>query len=103
MIQGIQTMQLSLRSFDYRLLDKSVGEIKEAAERVGAVTCGPIPMPTGITRYTVLRGPHIDKKSREQFEKRLYKRVLYIKKCNPAIMDHLMKLELPAGIEIKVK
>lgn len=98
-----QCMRVKLQSFDSRILDYSTREIVMTAKRTGSVVCGPIPLPTKIERYTVLRSPHIDKTSREQFELRTHKRVLDIKECPPQTVEALMKLELPAGVDVKIE
>ena len=98
-----QAIRIRLRSYDYRLLDQSVKEIVSAAKRTGAQVKGPIPLPTEIERYTVNRSPHIDKKSREQFEIRTHKRVMDIVDWLPQTVDALMKLELSSGVEVQIK
>ena len=96
-------IRIRLRAFDHQLLDKSTGDIVETAKRTGARVAGPIPLPTSISRYTVLRGPHVDKKSREQFETRIHKRLIDIMDTTPQTIDSLMKLDLPAGVEVEIK
>ncbi len=98
-----QNIRIKLKAFEHRLLDSSVKEIVNAAKRTGAKVIGPIPLPTKISRYTVLRSPHIDKKSREQFEMRMYKRLLDIKEPTPQTVEALKKLELSAGVEVEIK
>jgi small subunit ribosomal protein S10 len=98
-----QNIRIKLKAFEYQLLDNSVKEIVFAAKRTGANVVGPIPLPTKISRYTVLRSPHIDKKSREQFEIRVHKRLIDIKDPTPQTVDALMKLELSAGVEVEIK
>jgi len=98
-----QCMRVRLQAFDPRILDYSTREIVMTAKRTGAVVCGPIPLPTKTERYTVLRSPHIDKKSREQFELRTHKRVIDIRECPPQTVEALMKLDLPAGVDVKIK
>ncbi len=98
-----QNIRIKLKSFEHRLLDSSVKEIVAAAKRTGAKVVGPLPLPTKISRYTVLRSPHIDKKSREQFEMRMHKRLLDIKEPTPQTLDALMKLELSAGVDVEIK
>ena len=98
-----QNIRIRLKAFDHQLLDKSTGDIVETARRTGARVAGPIPLPTGIRRYTVLRGPHVDKKSREQFEVRTYKRLLDIVQPTPQTVDALMKLDLAAGVDVEIK
>ena len=96
-------IRIRLRAFDHQLLDKSTTDIVETAKRTGARVAGPVPLPTEIRRYTVLRGPHVDKKSREQFETRVHKRLIDIYESTPQTVDSLMKLDLPAGIGIDIK
>jgi small subunit ribosomal protein S10 len=84
-------------------LDTSAGEIVRTARRTGALTSGPVPLPTRRHVYTVLRSPHVDKKSREQFEIRVHKRLIDITQSNPQTIDALMKLDLPAGVDIDIK
>ncbi len=96
-------IRIKLRAYDHRLLDKSTADIVLAATRTGASVHGPIPLPTGVSKYTVLRGPHIDKKSREQFESRTHKRLLDILEPSAATVDALMKLVLPAGVDVEIK
>ena len=97
------TIRIRLKAYDHRLLDQSAGEIVETARRTGARVAGPIPLPTRINKYTVLRGPHVDKKSREQFEVRTYKRLLDIVQPTPQTVDALMKLDLAAGVDVEIK
>lgn len=98
-----QSMAIRLQSFDNRVLDHSVREIVFAAKRTGAVIKGPVPLPSKIERYTVLRSPHIDKTSREQFEIRTSKRLINIVECPTQTVEALMQLELPAGVDVKIK
>ena len=98
-----QRIRIRLRSYDHAILDKSAGEIVATAKRTGARTAGPIPLPTQRTVYTVLRSPHVDKKSREQFEIRVHKRLIDIMKPTPQTVDALQKLDLPAGVDIEIK
>ena len=98
-----QNIRIRLKAFDSRVLDQSTGEIVHTAKRTGANVCGPVPLPTHIERFTVNRSPHIDKKSREQFEIRTHKRMLDITEWTPQTVDALMKLELPAGVEVEIK
>lgn len=98
-----QNIRIRLKAYDHRLLDQSVKEIVNTAKRTGAQVRGPIPLPTRIERITVLRSPHIDKKSREQFEIRTHKRVLDITKLSPHTVDALMKLDLAAGVDVEIK
>ena len=92
-----------MRAYDHNILDQSAGEIVERAKSTGARVAGPIPLPTQKTRYTVLRSPHIDKKSREQFEIRTHKRILDILEPTAQTVDALMHLDLPAGIDVEIK
>lgn len=98
-----KNFRIRLKAFDHRILDQSTGEIVNTAKRTGARVRGPVPLPTRIQRYTVLRGPHIDKKSREQFEMRTHRRVLDIVDSTPQTMDALMKLDLASGVDIQIK
>jgi len=98
-----QNIRIRLKAFDHRVLDQSAGEIVGTALRTGATVRGPIPLPTRIEKYTVLRSPHIDKKSREQFEIRTHKRVLDIVDPTPQTVDALMKLDLAAGVDVEIK
>ena len=96
-------IRIRLKAYDHRLLDQSTSEIVETARRTGARVAGPIPLPTRINRFTVLRGPHVDKKSREQFEIRTHKRLLDILEPNQETLAALMKLDLSAGVEVEIK
>ena len=98
-----QNIRIRLKAFDHRILDQSTSEIVNTARRTGAKIRGPIPLPTSLNRFTVLRGPHVDKKSREQFEMRTHKRVLDIVEPTPKTVDSLMRLDLPAGVEVEIK
>src|ERR1041385_5266258 len=98
-----QRIRIRLRAYDHRVLDASVGKIVETAQRTGAVVSGPILLPTHIKKYTVLRSPHVDKKSREQFEMRVHKRLIEIKSPTSKTVDELMKLDLPAGVDVEIK
>lgn len=98
-----QKIRIRLKAYDHKLLDMSASEIVDIARRTGARVAGPIPLPTSISRYTVLRGPHIDKKSREQFEIRTHKRLLDIIEPTQQTLDALMKLDLSAGINVEIK
>ena len=98
-----QNIRIRLKAFDHRVLDQSASEIVGTAQRTGATVRGPIPLPTRIEKYTVLRSPHIDKKSREQFEIRTHKRVLDIVDPTPQTVDALMKLDLAAGVDVEIK
>ena len=96
-------IRIRLRAYDHRVLDQSTSEIVNTAKRTGARVRGPIPLPTRIERYTVLRSPHIDKKSREQFEIRTHKRLLDILEPTQQTLDALMKLDLSAGVDVEIK
>ena len=96
-------IRIRLKAYDHKLLDQSAGEIVDTAKRTGANVSGPIPLPTQIQRFTVLRSPHVDKKSREQFEIRTHKRLLDILDPTQQTVDALMKLELPAGVDVEIK
>ena len=98
-----QNIRIRLKAFDHRVLDQSTSEIVNTAKRTGADVRGPIPLPTKIEKYTVLRSPHIDKKSREQFEIRTHKRLLDIIDPTPQTVDALMKLDLAAGVDVEIK
>lgn len=98
-----QRIRIKLKAYDHRLLDQSAKEIVSTAERTGARVSGPIPLPTEINRWTVLRSPHIDKKSREQFEIRIHTRLLDILEPTPQTVDALMRLDLPAGVDVEIK
>src|SRR6516164_1411203 len=100
---GKERIRIRLKAYDYRILDQSTGEIVETARRTGAQIAGPIPLPTMKNKYTVLRSPHVDKKSREQFEIRTHKRLLDILDPTPQTVDALMKLDLPAGVDVEIK
>jgi small subunit ribosomal protein S10 len=98
-----QNIRIRLKAFDHRVLDQSTGEIVATAKRTGAQVRGPIPLPTSIERFTVLRSPHVDKKSREQFEIRTHKRLLDIVDPTPQTVDALMKLDLASGVDVEIK
>ena len=98
-----QKIRIRLKAYDHRLLDQSVGELVDTVKRPGASLVGPVPLPTSINKYTVLRGPHIDKKSREQFEIRTHKRFVDIMDPTQQTVDALMKLELAAGVDVEIK
>ena len=98
-----EKIRIRMKAYDHRILDQSTSEIVETAKRTGAQVAGPIPLPTDITRFTVLRSPHVDKKSREQFEIRTHKRLLDILGTTPQTVDALMKLDLPAGVDVEIK
>src|ERR1700737_4086567 len=97
-----EKIRIRLKAFDHRVLDQSTSEIVSTAKRTGARVRGPIPLPTRVEKFTVLRGPHIDKKSREQFEIRTHKRLLDIVDPTPQTVDALMKLDLPAGAHVDI-
>jgi small subunit ribosomal protein S10 len=96
-------IRIRIKAYDHKLLDQSASEILDTALRTGSRTAGPIPLPTSINKYTVLRGPHIDKKSREQFEIRTHRRLIDILDPTPQTVDALMKLELSAGVDVEIK
>ena len=96
-------IKVRFKAYDDKLLDQTVGEIVHTVRRTGAQIVGPIPLPTRINKYTVLRSPHVDKKSREQFEVRTHKRLLYIMDTTPQTMEALMRLDISAGIDIAIK
>lgn len=98
-----QKIRIRMEAYDYRILDQSALEIVETAKRTGAKVFGPVPLPTRIERYTVLRSPHIDKRSREQFEVRTHKRLIDILEPTAKTMDALNRINMTAGIEIKIK
>ncbi|GBE36253.1 30S ribosomal protein S10 [bacterium BMS3Bbin07] len=98
-----QKIRIKLRAYDHRILDQSVKEIVDTAQRTGARIAGPVPLPTRIHKVTVLRSPHVDKKSREQFEIRTHKRLIDIYDPTPQTVDELMKLELAAGVDVEIK
>jgi small subunit ribosomal protein S10 len=100
---GKERIRIRLKAYDYRILDQSTGEIGETARRTGAQIAGPIPLPTMKNKYCVLRSPHVDKKSREQFEIRTHKRLLDILEPTQQTVDALMKLDLPAGVDVEIK
>jgi small subunit ribosomal protein S10 len=98
-----QNIRIRLKAFDHRILDASTREIVATAKRTGAQVRGPIPLPTKIEKFTVNRSPHVDKKSREQFEMRTHKRLLDIVDPTPQTVDALMKLDLAAGVDVEIK
>ncbi|MBR72447.1 MAG: 30S ribosomal protein S10 [Rhodospirillaceae bacterium] len=98
-----QNIRIRLKAFDHRVLDVSTNEIVNTARRTGAQLRGPIPLPTRIERFTVNRSPHVDKKSREQFEIRIHKRLLDIVDPTPQTVDALMKLDLAAGVDVEIR
>jgi small subunit ribosomal protein S10 len=98
-----QRIRIRLKAYDHRILDKSANQIVDTAERTGANVSGPVPLPTEINRYTVLRSPFKDKDSREQFEIRTHKRLIDVLEPTPKTVDALMRLNLPAGVDIEIK
>ena len=101
-MQG-QNIRIRLKAFDHRVLDSRTAEIVNTAKRTGAQVRGPIPLPNKVEKFTVLRGPHVDKKSREQFEIRTHKRLLDIVDPTPQTVEALMKLDLAAGVDVEIK
>jgi small subunit ribosomal protein S10 len=99
----VQKIRIRLKAYDHYSLDRSTKEIARTVIRTGAKIVGPVPLPTKRTVYTVLRSPHVDKKSREQFETRIHKRVIEIYDSTPQTVDALMKLDLPAGVDVEIK
>ena len=97
------SIRISLRAYDHILLDKSTDKIVKTAKSTGAIISGPIPLPTKRSIYTVLRSPHVDKKSREQFQTKIHKRMIDIINSTPKTVESLMKLDLPAGVDIEIK
>ena len=100
---AVDRIRIRLKAYDHAALDRSVDEIVQTVKRSGARIAGPVPLPTARSIYTVLRSPHVDKKSREQFETRVHKRLIDIYDSTPQTVDALMKLDLPAGIGIDIK
>ena len=98
-----QTIRIGLRAYDHIILDKSTEKIIKTAKSSGAIISGPLPLPTKRTVYTVLRSPHVDKKSREQFQTKIHKRLVDILNSTPKTVEALMKLDLPAGVDIEIK
>jgi len=98
-----QKIRIRLKAYDHKILDNSTSEIIETVQRSGAHVSGPIPLPTRIEKFCVLRSPHVDKKSREQFEIRTHKRLLDILEPTQQTVDALMKLELPPGVDVEIK
>ena len=98
-----QRIRIRLKAFDHKILDQSAAQIVETAERTGAVVAGPVPLPTRIERFTVIRSPFIDKDSREQFEMRTHKRLIDVLDPTPRTVDQLMRLNVPAGVDIEIK
>jgi small subunit ribosomal protein S10 len=102
-MSATQKIRIKLKAYDYKLLDHSAMEIVQTAKQTGARVAGPIPLPTKINKFTVLRSPHVDKKSREQFEIRTHKRLLDILEPTQQTLDALMKLDLSAGVDVEIK
>ena len=100
---AVDRIRIRLKAYDHAALDRSVDEIVQTVKRSGARIAGPVPLPTSRSIYTVLRSPHVDKKSREQFEARIHERLIDIYNSTPQTVDALMKLDLPAGIGIDIK
>ena len=100
---GQQKIRIRLKAYDHRLIDASAEKIVETAKRTGAQVSGPVPLPTEKNIYTILRSPHVNKDSREQFEMRTHKRLIDILEPTPKSMDSLMRLDLPAGVDIEIK
>src|SRR5437764_1414654 len=98
-----QRIRIRLKAFDHKILDQSAAQIVETAERTGAAVAGPVPLPTRIERFTVIRSPFIDKDSREQFEMRTHKRLIDVLEPTPKTVDALMRLNVPAGVDIEIK
>ncbi|MBQ0107700.1 MAG: 30S ribosomal protein S10 [Phascolarctobacterium sp.] len=98
-----QKIRIRLKAYDHKVLDQSAGRIVDTAERTGALVSGPIPLPTEKNIYTILRSPHVNKDSREQFEMRTHKRLIDILEPSPKTVDSLMRLDLPAGVDIEIK
>jgi len=98
-----QNIRIRIEAYDHKSIDQAVTDIVNSAKRTGAKVCGPIPLPTKIERFTVLSSPHVDKKAREQYEIRTHKRILYITEPTAKTIDELRTLNLPAGVDIRVK
>jgi small subunit ribosomal protein S10 len=103
MLKPADKIRIKLKAYDHRILDQSAKDIVDVARRTGAQVAGPVPLPTRHSLYTVLRSPHVDKKSREQFELRIHKRLIEISNATGEMVDALMKLEVPAGVEVEIK
>ena len=103
MLRPADKIRIKLKAYDHRILDQSAKDIVDVARRTGARVSGPVPLPTRRSLYTVLRSPHVDKKSREQFEMRVHKRLIEISNATAEMVDALMKLEVPAGVEVEIK
>ena len=98
-----QRIRIRLKAYDHKLVDQAASKIVDTAQRTGARVAGPVPLPTSIAKYTVVRSPFIDKDSREQFEMRVHKRIIDILDPNPKVVDALMRLNLPSGVNIEIK
>ena len=98
-----EKIRIILKAYEHRLLDQSTAQIVEAAERTGAAVVGPVPLPTRIKRFCVIRSPHVDKDSREHFELRIHKRLVDIMEPNPKTIDSLTRLQMPAGVDVSIK
>ena len=98
-----QKIRIRLKAFDHKMIDRSASEIVDTARRTGAIVRGPIPLPTKRTIYTVLRSPFVNKKSREQFQTKIHKRIVDIVNSTPKTVESLMKLDLPAGVDIEIR
>ena len=103
MVAARQRIRIRLKAYDHRVLDRSAAQIVETAERTGAQVAGPVPLPTRIRKYTVIRSPFIDKDSRDQFEIRTHKRLIDIYEPTSRTIDTLMRLQLPSGVDIEIK
>ena len=101
--QASEVIRIRMEAYEHSVLDQSAAEIVDTAKRTGSVVHGPIPLPTRIERYTVLSSPHVDKKARQQFEIRTHKRLIDIINPSSEVMDALMRLELPAGVDVEIK
>lgn len=99
----MKKLRIRLKSFDYRLLDKTVRDIMETTKKINARISGPIPLPTKISRFAVLRSPHVDKKSMETFEMRTHKRIIYIIDPDQVVMEEIGKIDIPQGVDIEIK
>lgn len=102
-MSAVLTVRIRLRAYDHRILDQSASKIADTARRTGARVAGPIPLPTRVRRFCVIRGPHIDKESMEHFELRTHNRILDIKEPTNKTVDALMRLDLPSGVDIEIK
>jgi small subunit ribosomal protein S10 len=102
-VRTMERIRIRMEAYDHEILDQSAAELVNKAKETGAKVSGPIPLPTRVERYTVLRSPHVDKTSREQFEMRTHKRLLDIVDPTPQTVDSLMKLDLPAGVDVEIK